>query len=845
MKEIKVRIIKWLQSKFNTENKYYWLYLVGFFLILALPILNLPPWFSPPDWGKTIIFRIILSILIFLFIWRSLSEKKLSIKTSLPFWILLALFGVFLLATIFSQDPVYSLLGDPHRAGGFLNFGFYIIFGILAFLVLRKQDWQKIWIFAIFIGVLVSIIAIFQRYSIFTEVFVPVKERPFSFVGSSVLLGLYLVLLVFITFSFLIKEQKKKEALFYFLALSLFLYTIFLTGSRAAYFGLAIGFIYFILCYPNKQRIVVLLKVLFVTLLILGVQAIYYINIQQKLPDYSPNFLQQNKVVQQVLPRLSSDSALENPRFSVWLVSLEAIKERPILGYGPENFSIAFDRYYDPKLPGLFHIWWDRAHNFILDISIEAGIPALIIYISLFSALLWQLQKIKRKNPNDALICHGIQTSFIGYLIVTFFNFDSFSTYLILFLLISYSMFLIRKNISSEITYEVKQNKDSLWKSGLIFGLFCILILFIWFGALKPLSINKEINWADYYVNTNQCEKAIEKMETNVLPSKSIIDSYAKLKYVDIIADCSKKTLESKLTLAPKAISVLKEVTEIRPYYTRSWLFLGNYTNLLIENSSYLKIKNVEELKKEADSFFEKANQLSPKHEEVFIGWIQTDLLSEKYQTAKEKAEQCINLNPKFAYCSWLKALSNIYLHEFEQADKDIATAIEKGHDHDSSKSLFQLHKAYLTALESSPNKEFDMKCYEKLAEVYKNLTLYTDPNNIQYYISLAEIYKILGRYIEAREQAILIVRHSKESQEKVKEFLDLIFSLDNNYFAHHFALAHFYKELNELEKSLEEALIAEKLTPPQETVKEEEVIRILEYDIWRFLKILREKLLE
>jgi len=75
------------KGKILSENKLYWLYLIGFFLILALPLLNLPPWFSPPDWGKTIVFKIILAILIFVFLWQVLSKKQIAIKTSLPFWL--------------------------------------------------------------------------------------------------------------------------------------------------------------------------------------------------------------------------------------------------------------------------------------------------------------------------------------------------------------------------------------------------------------------------------------------------------------------------------------------------------------------------------------------------------------------------------------------------------------------------------------------------------------------------------------------------------------------------------------------------------------------------------------
>ena len=135
------------------NSKLRWVYLVGFFLILALPLLNLPPWFSPPDWGKTIVFRIVLSSLIFLFIYQLLLSKDSTFSTAVgnviqkrnrafgPFLVLIALFVIFLLATIFSLDRNFSLWGSPYRSGGFLNFAFYIIFAILVFLILRKSDW--------------------------------------------------------------------------------------------------------------------------------------------------------------------------------------------------------------------------------------------------------------------------------------------------------------------------------------------------------------------------------------------------------------------------------------------------------------------------------------------------------------------------------------------------------------------------------------------------------------------------------------------------------------------------------------------------------------------------------
>jgi len=446
-----------MDNKSQTENKFYYFYLIGFFLILALPLFTISPWFSPAAWGKTIIFRIIFSVLIFLFVYQALYKKianKFSaIKNLLPFWLLITLWGVFLLATIFSLDPYYSFWESPLRAGGFLNFSFYIFFAVLAFLILRKQDWRKIWLFTIFIGVLVSIIAVFQQYNIFGKIIIPYAGRPPSTMGGPIFLGLYLVLLVFVTLSFFLKEKEIKKKLFYFSALLLFLYVILITGSRAAYFGLLVGFFYFILAWQKsffplkKKNLLSVLKTLLTLLLIISAYGIYYLNTHPNLPNY----LQESKIFQGFSNRLSINLILEDPRFSAWIISLEAIKERPILGYGPENFSIAFDKHYDPSLPYITKTWgnwYDKAHNFLFDIAVTAGIPALIIFISLFAVLFWGLQKVKEKQIENSLICHGIQATFFGYLTANLFGFDVFSTYLILFLIIGYSLSLIKNNES-------------------------------------------------------------------------------------------------------------------------------------------------------------------------------------------------------------------------------------------------------------------------------------------------------------------------------------------------------------------------------------------------------------
>ena len=750
-----------------TENKFHWIFLLGVFLILFLPLLNLPPWFSPPDWGKTIVFRIVLSILLFFFILQKTqinADKTDLCRYGLPFWLLIGLLGIFFLATIFSLDRNFSLWGSPYRSGGFINFAFYIIFAILAFLIVRRNDWQKIWDFAFIVGILVSIIAIFQQFGILSKVFIPFSGRPPSTVGGPIFLAIYLLLLSFLALSFGLKQTGLKK-LFYFLSFLLFLsVAIFITQTRAVFVGLAIGFLWFFFAYPKK---LILIKIFAGLLLILGVFGLYFLKTHPEV------YATQNDIVRSAINRILSIPEGDESRISAWKVSLEALKDRLVLGHGPENFSIGFDRYYDPslpqieKMPGVVHSWWDRAHNFVFDIGVTAGIPALIIYLSLFGVLFWQLQRLKYypnpapeqssvqgRSTNDSVIAHGIQATFIGYLVANFFSFDTFSTYLISFLLIGYSLHLIYQNNGSP-TSIIPTRFPSLilkWRGLLLFLLFVLLIWFIWVFNAKPFQINKEINWASYESKGGYHEKAIVRME-NLLAKRSFLDAYLRLKYADIIDEYIKAKPELTISLVQKAIEILKENTNIMPYYTRDWLLLGSYTNILIERG---QIK----LKDEANSYFEKAHQLSPKRQEVFTEWIKTDLLTGEYQKAKERAEKCIALNEKLGDCYWLMGLTQGYLKNFEGLNYYANIAQTKGYDTQSENAFLQLTKVYA----QTQNYQDLVKTLTKLISI--------NPNNPQYHASLAAAYQKIGDLEMAKKEALRVLELQPEARKDVEEFL-------------------------------------------------------------------------
>jgi O-antigen ligase len=84
-------------------------------------------------------------------------------------------------------------------------------------------------------------------------------------------------------------------------------------------------------------------------------------------------------------------------RLLLWKQAIKIFQERPILGWGPENFSAAFEKHYLPQ----FEVWYDRAHNIFFDYLAETGILGLLSYLSIFVVYYWQFFV---KNPKSQIL---------------------------------------------------------------------------------------------------------------------------------------------------------------------------------------------------------------------------------------------------------------------------------------------------------------------------------------------------------------------------------------------------------------------------------------------------------
>ncbi|SRR5258708_6131956 len=87
----------------------------------------------------------------------------------------------------------------------------------------------------------------------------------------------------------------------------------------------------------------------------------------------------------------AKNSSIFEGRINIWQFGIELIKERPILGFGPESGEVIYKNIFAQKNLPLYNLIIDRSHNLGLDLLQWSGIPGLIT----FSLWLFSRRNIK------------------------------------------------------------------------------------------------------------------------------------------------------------------------------------------------------------------------------------------------------------------------------------------------------------------------------------------------------------------------------------------------------------------------------------------------------------------
>lgn len=323
---------------------------------------------------------------------------------------------IFLLAatasTIWSSNASDSFWGSVSHVHGLLLFLHLTAFYFLLRVLVHNGWWQIIWrVIAITAG-LVGLYALIQTWGIDSTLLPMMGERAPATLGNPVLLGSYLSLTLIITLVLLLR---KESLIVYGTSLILQLAGLLASGSRGALIALLVGLIW--LLWPLFKNWIRAKK--FWTTA--GIVAIVLIVVVSFTPA----------------KRIFTDLSLNPSRVLSWQLGLNAFTQKPIFGWGLDNYEIVFEKAYQPVFEPyiLKPLWFDSAHNFIVQLLATMGIIGLLAYLLL--VLIPAFFALKPRSPSHLMI-RAAGLILIINLIQNLFNFDSISTYILTFTAIAF-----------------------------------------------------------------------------------------------------------------------------------------------------------------------------------------------------------------------------------------------------------------------------------------------------------------------------------------------------------------------------------------------------------------------
>ena len=343
--------------------------------------------------------------------------------------IVTTLTAIALLSTFTSLNPSLSLWGDVGRYEGLIMMLSYYIIFLSAMAIQDKKRILKLVKIFMFIGVIHCVYGVCQKFDLLETIVIDKYGNSVSGVaGNPNFMGTYTVLLAGLSSTFFYFSKNLRDRIFYLITLGVFLITLILTNAMSALFGVTIMVIFFFVIivitwrkYTNRKEKLSSFKFLLVASVVIIFALIGVISItgNQYLDQISEMMIDLKNLA--TGGEITVESGAR--RFLVWKESLSLVPNYFLFGSGIDTFGLAYH--------GVFPVreeYFNKAHNELIQIVITQGVPALILYLSLYFVVFKNFVKRLKENYKNKegleydFLYIGLCIAVIGYIAQAMFN---------------------------------------------------------------------------------------------------------------------------------------------------------------------------------------------------------------------------------------------------------------------------------------------------------------------------------------------------------------------------------------------------------------------------------------
>ncbi|MCD6309732.1 MAG: O-antigen ligase family protein [Candidatus Eremiobacteraeota bacterium] len=588
----------------------------------------------------------------------SRQEEGEGIAVDLPNLLAIALVIFVGLATWLSPNP---LLGQFYVLDIFCLVLLFIFFRSY----LDRESIRNSTFWLVLAGVITSFYALGQHLGWDPVIWIQhdlVRSRSIGTMGNpdflAGLLALILPLALAITFT---TGEKWKERLG-FIAVGIIMLAGLLTYCRGGWLAMAAGILVFFLLSGknilknNSQKIITVIVIIVTVFL----SALVYESVFHKGSE---------KITGRIISAFGDDRSVSARKY-LWKTAVHLVRERPLLGWGPEYFpfgSLRF-RYLEPVDLRYRLALPESAHNDYLDLAVSCGIPALFLFLGIiFMSVRATIPRIKGVG-GERIFYSGMLGALMGFSVHVFFVYSTLGLLLPFWFVVAscLSSGPGSKKLSSVI-YRV---------SSAVFLLFFLIVLFFLFKNIQADFIFKTGN---NLVGEGRTKEAVIHFEraSFIYPFKP---AYFRIKGKALEGMLRKKF---DLELAKRSIQAYEKVINLTPDDPFAYADLGRLC-------SFLANMNVPAMRQYAIDNYKIALSLDP-YNNYFHNDIANVYLDDKdYDRALDHYNRSIELYP---YDS--KAYTNIgicykRMGKYREAEKYFKKALELDRDYKKARQLLE-----------------------------------------------------------------------------------------------------------------------------------------------------------
>ena len=442
-----------------------WAVRLGLALTLVIPLVVTPGTIFPYVVGKALFGRVVIEITFAC--WMALLICRREYRPAWS-WVLLAAAAwllVSLLAGIAGVSLTRSLWSTYERMQGVVELAHWTAFIVMAASVLRSHsDWRLFFALNLALCAVVSALGLGQHYGLVNTLALASEGRIASTLGNATYLGTYTLISALLGLGLMCHSAASgrwiaaapasvdsgtddsgtasgrrrrwdgmgrhriryrnllPELLAPGLAILIIGWALWLSGTRGALVGWCAGAAALALTYVIWGRgrgARIGAGVLLAALLTLA--AVYIL-----AGDPAAGAERQaetNTMAARIASAGTADDSVQGRMIAI-RAGIAAWREQPLLGWGPENFLIAWGQYVAPHPPGLQQ--FDQAHSKVAEVLATTGAIGLLSYLALWAAMGWaMLRAFRRAAGADRALLGILGATMVSYWAQHLFLFDT------------------------------------------------------------------------------------------------------------------------------------------------------------------------------------------------------------------------------------------------------------------------------------------------------------------------------------------------------------------------------------------------------------------------------------